>query len=530
MTMSKITKFLNQLITGNVFDAPEILDNYAVDRSVLKVQPKMVALPESTEDIQKLMKFFQQVNKKGIKVPVAVRGSGLDEMGADLTNGVVISTEKLNRLMEIDVRERLVRVQAGITLKELNTALSVSGLMVPVGANGSETIGGLISNCPTDLYAGKYGGIMNFVERAEVVLSNGECIQTGRLNKYMVAKKVADKTLEGKIYRKIYELVKNNKTIVEGFKANKVSSAGYTTIAYAGRKDTLDLLPLFFSAQGTLGVISEVILRAVPIKKNPVRAIATFASLGSTLKYMDAVTTLNPRQLNFCDLRVLKDVEKSGKNLNEIIKKMDFGFVVFAEFDEKTSINMRKLAGLKKTLPRSAKLILESAENRNTLDEFENSLVSFLNFSRNGERVPIMTDFYIPARNLSKFVDDLAVLEDKLGLDLPLFGSYMTSNYNLRPKFEPGSKDYNKKIMTFLKAGDLVVSRNEGDLTGGAPEGRVKALVTNMKMTDAEKAIYSEIKKIFDEDGILNPDIKLGTDVRATLRHLRTTVPAKIVI
>ena len=113
--MGKIAKYLNQLIVGNVYDAPDILDAYATDRSVLKIKPKAVALPESTEDVCKLMQFCYQLAKKNIKVPVTVRGSGLDESGADLGNGVIISTEKLNRLLESDKRERLVRVQAGLT-------------------------------------------------------------------------------------------------------------------------------------------------------------------------------------------------------------------------------------------------------------------------------------------------------------------------------------------------------------------------------------------------------------------------------
>ena len=141
---------MNQLITGNVFDNPEILDFYSVDRSALKITPRFVALPESTADLERLMKFFDQLALRNVRVPIAVRGSGLDEMGADLSTGVIISTEKLNKLKEIDTRERLVRVEAGITLKELNTALSVSGLTIPIGVNENESIGGLISNCPTD--------------------------------------------------------------------------------------------------------------------------------------------------------------------------------------------------------------------------------------------------------------------------------------------------------------------------------------------------------------------------------------------
>ena len=82
--MSKITKYLNQLIIGNVFDTPEILEAYSTDGSALKIKPKFVAFPESTEDIRKLVRFFNQIAAKNIPVSINVRGSGLDEGGADL--------------------------------------------------------------------------------------------------------------------------------------------------------------------------------------------------------------------------------------------------------------------------------------------------------------------------------------------------------------------------------------------------------------------------------------------------------------
>ena len=197
--MGKIAKYLNQLTVGNVFDTPEILDEYSTDHSALKIKPKFVAFPESTDDVRKLMKFFNQLAAKDIKVAVTPRGAGTSDTGADLTNGVVISTEKLNRLLEIDTREKLVRVQSGITLRELNTALSVSGLEIPVDGHDEETIGGLISKKIADECYGKYGGISQYVERIEVVLSNGECLQTTRLKKYALAKQAAEKTYEGEI-------------------------------------------------------------------------------------------------------------------------------------------------------------------------------------------------------------------------------------------------------------------------------------------------------------------------------------------
>ena len=62
--MGKITKYLNQLIIGNVFDDPEILETYATDHSALKVKPKFVAFPESTEDIRKLMRFSTRLPQR----------------------------------------------------------------------------------------------------------------------------------------------------------------------------------------------------------------------------------------------------------------------------------------------------------------------------------------------------------------------------------------------------------------------------------------------------------------------------------
>ena len=498
--MGRITKYLNQLIVGNVFDNPEILESYATDRSVLKVKPKFVAFPESTEDIRKLMRFFNQIAAKEIPVSVTARGSGLDEGGADLSaGGLVISTEKLNRMLEIDPREKLVRVQAGITLKELNTALSVSGLTIPISGHGRETIGGLISNMPIDNNANKYGGIANYIERIEVVLSNGECLQTNRLKKYHVAKKAAERSLEGDIYRK-------------------------------QRRDTLDLMPLFFGAQGTLGVISEVILRAVPLSKKPTRVVATFKELDSALEFAYAAKSLKPRKIDFYDLKIIQEARESGKNLDGVIRKIEDGFVVLVSIDERVNSCIKKLTNMQKDYPRGSKFIFENVNNRVALNEFENALSVYLNNSKGGERVPILTDFYLPARNIGGFLKDLKVLEEKLKLDLALYGSYATSIYSLRPKFNLEDKDFNKKVATFLRAGAYIIDRQDGKLAGGTPEGRLKAVVTNTEMKDAEQDLYTKIKEIFDQNGILSPDIKLGASSKFTLTHFRDSSLPKIML
>lgn len=528
--MGKVAKYLNQLTIGNVFDTPDVLEAYASDCSALKIKPKLVALPESTEDIRKIVRFCHQLAVKGIRIPITVRGSGLDEMGADLTNGLVISTEKLDNLLESDKRERLVRVQAGITLKELNTALSINGLTIPIGGHDDETIGGIISNCPSDDYAGKYGGIMNYVERIEVVLPNGDVLQTNRIGNHVVAKKAKEKSLEGMIYKKLSELIKNNSEFINEIYKTNTGSAGYPTIAQARRGGTLDIAPLFFGAQGTLGVITEVILRAVPIKNQVRRVVATFEDFDITQKFLDLANSLKPKELNLYDLKIIKVAEESGKRLSEITRKMDKGYVVFAKFDDHSKSCLKKIMSIKKVLPKSSQLVIESSKDEAKLNEFENSLISFLNGTRSGERVPILTDFYLPAGNLGHFVQDLAILENSLKLDLAIFGSYSASNYNLRPKFKVEDKDFNKKAIAFLRAGAYVINREGGSITGGSPEGRIKAIVSNEAMDENEKSLYTTVKQIFDRHNIMNPSVKIGADNRFTITHFRTTSSSRIVI
>ncbi len=528
--MGKITKYLNQLIVGNVFDSPEILDLYSTDRSALKIKPKFVAFPESTEDIRKLMRFFNQIAAKEIPVTVTVRGSGLDETGADLGTGLIVSTEKMNKMLEIDPRERLVRVQAGITLKELNTALSVSGLTIPIGGHDNETIGGLIANCPTDEYSEKYGGIYNFVKRVEVVLANGEILQTMRYRKYAAAKKTAERSLEGDIYRKIAKLISKNPKLIEKLQGNRVEHAGYPKVCDVMKKESMDLLPLFFCAQGTLGVVSEVILSAVLISRKPTRILATFKTLEYAIDYMNAVLPLRPRELKIYDLKIVQEARESGKNLDGVIKKIDDGFVVYLTFDERKNYYMRKMSAVMNEFSRSGKFVLDTPDNQLVINEFENSLATYLNGVRNGERVPVLTNFYIPGENLEFFVKDLEVLKSKLEINLELFGSYDTGIYSLRPKFDLEEEDYNKKMTTFLRAGSYIIKRQGGRLTGGEPEGRLKAVVTNTEMSDSEKSLYGDVKKLFDQNSILSPDVKLGAVSKFTLTHLRNTNSTKIML
>lgn len=524
--MNKIAKYINQHIIGNVFDSPSILEKYSTDRSALKIVPRMVAIPENTSDVRRIVRFVNQLSKKSVHLPISVRGSGLDKTGADLGTGLILSTEHLNKILEIDDHSRLVRVQAGVTLGQLNSALALYGLTVPVLADPRETIGGLISNFTTDSAAGKYNGIYYYVDCLEAVISTGDAIQTSRINRRHLTKKTELTSYEGEIYREIDQLIEDKSELVaELGDRNTVDAAGYQMISQVIREPvkSFDLLPLFYAAQGTLGVITEVILQCSVLQPKVRHFIAAFESISSAESYIQEIMPLMPEELNLYDARMFKTSADHGKDPSLFAPKFNKGYFVWAGFDDKSRHINKKLKKCLKLLPQNAAAVAETDDNTTDFQRFYSAIVSYLNNDVRGERTPICDDFYVPAEHLSNFLTDLRDLEKTYGQELPVFGSFSTCNYSIRPDIQLNTVEGRQFVIKFINDFDSLLREHGGSITGGAPEGRLKAIVAEKHFTDEEVALYTKIKNIFDPEEIFAPDIKLGATTNTTVRHLRTS-------
>ncbi|MBR5621071.1 FAD-binding oxidoreductase [Candidatus Saccharibacteria bacterium] len=524
--MNKIATYLNQHIIGNVFDSAQILEAYATDRSALKIIPRMVAIPENTSDVKKIVRFIDQLAKKSIHIPITVRGSGLDKTGADLGSGLIISTEHLNNILEIDDRARLVRVQAGVTLGQLNSALALYGLTVPILADPRETIGALISNFTTDPAAGKYNGIYYHVDCLEAVMSNGDLLQTSRFSRRHLSRKTELTSFEGEIYRKIDELIdKNSELVAELGNRSTIDASGYQMVSQVVREPmkSFDLLPLFYAAQGSLGVITEVILNCEVLQPKNRHFIAAFQSIGAAESYIQEIMPLAPEVLDLYDARMFQAVADHGKDPSLFSPKFYKGYFVLARFDDKARKCNQKLRKCLKLLPENAAAVIETDDNSTDFQRFYSAITSYLNNDVRGERVAITDDFYVPSDHLANFLTDLRELEKTYNQELPVFGSFSTSNYSVRPDIQLNSVTGRQMVLKFVKDLDSLLREHGGSITGGTPEGRLKAMVTNENLSDPEKVLYGEIKNIFDPESILNPEVKLGEINSVTVRHLRTS-------
>ena len=526
--MNKIAIYLNRHISGNVFDKDSILEAYSTDCSPLKVKPRFVAIPESTSDIRKLLRFVSQLSEKNYDLPIAVRGSGLSKTGADLSAGLVLSMEKMNHVRELDAHDRLIHVQAGITVGKLNAVLAPHGLQLPVKADPRETIGSLIANCPIDKYSRRYGGIMNYVDRAEIVLASGDLLQTSRLSQGKLNHKKSGKDLESKIYDKLDTLLDKNSETVSSLSDS--SRLGYPALKHIRRNHDkiFDLLPVFFGAEGSLGVITEVILRLDVLPPVPHRLFASFNTLKSATEFAEFCTKLEPLSVEIFDQRIFKSADEFGKKPDLLTKRFDEGYLVLVSFCDKSRRSRKKVRKCLNFLPKSAYVTAENNSNHNDFDDFETSLAAYLNNSK-GERLQLLHDFSVPADNLPAFLKDVKALEKSSKHSLEFYGSFATGVYSLRPDFDLAKIDERRTAITLLRDLNSTLISHGGSLAGGLPEGRLKSVIIYPELDAKEKKLYEEVKDIFDKNHVLSPESKTLYNTRSAIRHLRTDSTPSIV-
>lgn len=528
--MSKLAKYLNQHIVGNVFDRPMILQAYATDRSILKAMPRLVALPDNSEDVRKLVRFSSQLAERGFSLPITVRGTGRDKTGAAIGDGLIISLEKLDKIEEIDLRGRLVRVQPGITLGKLNAALGSQGFTLPVEYDPQTTLGGLIANCPADNISSKYGGIYHYIERVEAVIASGDLVQLAPYGQHAVMTRAAQTNAEGELYRNIEQILDRHADTILDRSTRPFDTAGYANIVKVRQGHTLNLLPLMFASQGTLGIVTDVILRVEVANRNERRLMLAVQDLKTAQRVLEQITDVGARSVKIYDLRIVQHASAAGNRpkffdqefYNDEILERDGGLLVIVSFDDRKHRAARKIQQIIANLPSNVSHLAENAANTDDFSEVETMILSYLNDDLIGERTPVLDDVYIPRFKTMEFFQGIRTVSEILGQDLLVFGSFLSSNYHVRPEFDCSSMEGRRLVVQFMRLYNNLVKDLGGSLTGGSPEGRVKAIAMSDTIPERERVLYQEIKQAFDPHNILNPGVKLGADLKNTIRKIRT--------
>jgi glycolate oxidase len=420
--------------------------------AALQQMPGCVVLADSVEQIVGLLNL---ANRTGTAVVTRGSGTGLSGGSLPVAECIVLCLAKMNRVLELDRANLTLFAEAGATTQTISDAAYAAGLFYPPdpGSMKISTIGGNVAENSGGLRGLKYGVTRNYVMGMEVILPDGETLWTG------------------------------NKCVKD--------VAGYS------------LRDLFIGSEGTLGVITKVLLKLIPRPAAKKTMVATFAQMDQAAQTVSDIIAAQiiPCTLEFLDRTTIKSVEQFAR----IGLPLDCEALLLMETDGHPAA-VAEEAGNMETIARKNGAI----EVRLARDEAEANRLATARrsaFSALARVAPttILEDATVPRSELSKMVRFVEGVARKHKLRIGTFGHF--GDGNLHPTFLTDERNHDEmqRVEEAFKEIFEEAIRLGGTITGEHGIGIAKKKFLPKFAGDAQMRVMRELRKALDPKGILNP-------------------------
>ena len=441
--MSKIGHYLQEHLVGEVVASAEARRYFSTDGSIFSVTPTLIVYPRSENDVRKTARFTWQLAERGRIIPITARGSGTDLSGAAIGTGIVmVFPAHMNKIIEFDSKDGHVVVDPGINFGKLQQTLLTHGRFLPSYPSSLEfsTVGGAVANNGGGEKSFKYGTTGAFVKKLRVVLANGEVIETGRLNKRELNKKLGLATFEGEVYRAVDTLIEEQHNIIDQLSLNITkNSAGYN-LGSVKTKSGFDLTPLFIGSQGTLGIITEINL--ITELHNPSTSLLV-GMFDDIARAQLAISELRaaayaPSFIEMIDENLLNIVDQINPNLLKgIITKPFPKVILFVEFDNpQERVRKRMAKRAVKLLQKhgvSHKLAGDQNQQSQLLKLRQAVSTVMLHSDGNIRAVPVIEDGIVPVEEYTAFLTGIYDILKRNQVTAAVWGHAGDANLHMQP-------------------------------------------------------------------------------------------------
>jgi FAD/FMN-containing dehydrogenase len=526
--MSKVAHYLQEHLVGEVMTSPDARRYFSTDGSILTVTPAMVVYPRNENDVRKTARFTWQLAERGRVIPMTARGAGTDQSGAALGNGIILAFQAhMHRVLELDDKSGVAIVEPGVVYGKLQQTLHTHDRYLPPYPASLEysTIGGAVANNAAGEKSVKYGSTREYVRGLRVVLANGEVIETGRFSKKEVGKKLGLSTFEGEIYRAIDAMCDENAEAIEKLRLGVTkNSAGYDLGDIKRKDGSMDLTPLFVGAQGTLGIITEIVLDTEVY--NPVTTLLV-GYFDDIEKAQSAVLELRgmsdlPSAIEMVDEQLLNVVDRLNPNLlKDVITKPFPKVVLLVELDTPGERGQKKSAKrAKKILESHASTVIVETDpvKQEHLWKMRHSSATVVAHGEGGVKaLPVIEDGIVPPERFREYLEGVYQLFSRNHLQVAIWGHAGDANLHMQPFLDLSQVGDRQKVFRILdEYYNLVISLG-GSTSAEHGDGRLRAPYLEKQYGPEGYALFQKVKQIFDPYGTMNPGVK----VNVTMDHVK---------
>ncbi len=458
MDESDIQWFVELLGDTRVIKDKALLYDYAHDETEdLMFYPDLVLFPENADEVSKILKYCNEQ-----LIPVTTRGAGTSLSGGALPvcGGVVLSTRRMNKILKIDTDNFQAIVEPGVINYELQKALEPYGLFYPPDPASWQvsTIGGNVAHASGGPKAVKYGTTRDYVLNLEVVLATGDVIWTG---------------------------------------ANTLKySTGY------------NLTHLFIGSEGTLGIITKIVVKVVPKMLHNVLLLFSFQSEIEACKAVNAILLnhIVPSALEFMEKDAI-DWSMKYNHISNIRVSEQTRALLLIELEGLTKediwVQLEQLNQVLEKYPQTTEpMMAETEEEKNTLWKIRRKV---------GEAVKSNSvykeeDTVVPRFALPQLLQKVKDIGKKYGFHSVCYGHAGDGNLHvniIKDKMEDDK--WNEELPNAIKEIFEVCKSLGGTISGEHGIGWVQKNYLPVVFTSAHFHLFYGIKKTFDPNNILNP-------------------------
>lgn len=437
----------------NVLTQPEDVIPYGFDGTAALKQPaECVVFPRNPAEVAEVLKFAGQH-----RLPVVTRGSGTGLSGGSVPvkHGIVMCLVKLDRVIQLDEKNLTILVEAGVVTQKIADLAAGVGLLYPPdpGSMKISTIGGNVAENSGGLRGLKYGVTRDYVMGLEVVLPDGKIVWLG-------SKCVKD-------------------------------VAGYSM------KD------VFIGSEGTLGVITKVLLKLVPKPAAKKTLLATFARMDAASDTVSAIIAAKiiPCTLEFLDRITIRCVEDFAK----IGLPLDAEAILLMETDGHPAVVEEQARQMEEIARRCGAVNVQIAANAEEAAKLSTARRSAFSALARVSPTTILEDATVPRSELTKMIRFIQEVGARHQLRIGTFGHM--GDGNLHPTFltdERNHAEMERVELAMKEIFDYAISLG-GTITGEHGVGLAKKKFLPAAIGDASLALLKQLKRSLDPDGILNP-------------------------
>lgn len=527
-------KELQSQLLGSVTDNAEVRAHFSTDGSIFTLEPEAVVYPRNTADVRKTITLLHDRAKDGKPVGLVPRGLGTDQSGGAIGEGLqLVFPAHMNRILRLD--KDTVTVQPGINYRTLQQTLHTHGRFLPPYPSSIDfsTIGGAVANNASGEKSVKYGVTRDFVKSLKVVLSDGSLIETKRISKRELGRKMGQSDLEGQIYRKIDGLIEANEALIA--KQQPKTSKNVSGYALAGVKrsdGSLNLSELIIGSQGTLGVVTEITLKTSAWNPRTSLVVAYLPNLKMLSEIITKLKALKPSSLEMVDSYLLETVRRNRpQDLVGLLPEETPKIVLLAEFDE-----FSQLAQTFKTRRAEKLLASHGAASRVATDPIEQEALWKIRHSAaavawmsegSKQALPFIEDGIVPVAKLTQFLGQIYQMLARHDMDIAVWGHAGDGHLHLQPQLDLRKPADVDKLFELSKEFAGIVIGLGGSVSGEHNDGLLRGPHLVQLYGDKMYGLFEEVKHVFDPRNIMNPGKKLGVTEDFQRAHLRSEYSLK---